>query len=98
MNSIELRLLGPLVVRRADGSIVRASEWKTTKTLDLLRLLALDAGGGVLDRKLLDPRGDVQALDHHPKDRVRGVRVEVVPGVGKLEPACRRIEHGRHIR
>ena len=44
MSSIEVRLLGPLLVRRADGSIVTAGEWKTTKTLDLLRLLALNGG------------------------------------------------------
>ncbi|MGZ5417092.1 MAG: AfsR/SARP family transcriptional regulator [Nocardioides sp.] len=61
MNSIEVRLLGPLVVRRVDGSIVRASEWKTTKTLDLLRLLALKGGrpmtvSAVIDR--LWPRVD----------------------------------------
>src|SRR5215211_2962020 len=49
------------------------------------RLLALDAGGGVLDRQLLDPLGDVQALDHHPEDRVCGTRVEVVPGVARDE-------------
>jgi DNA-binding SARP family transcriptional activator len=44
MSSIEVRLLGPLLVRRADGSIVTAGEWRTTKTLDLLRLLALNGG------------------------------------------------------
>src|SRR6266540_6349854 len=49
----------------------------------LLRLLARDAGRGVLDRQLLDPLGDVQALDHHPEDCVRGTRVEVVPGVAR---------------
>jgi DNA-binding SARP family transcriptional activator len=44
MSSIEVRLLGPLLVRRADGSVVAAGEWKTAKTLELLRLLALNGG------------------------------------------------------
>src|SRR5262245_7463461 len=47
----------------------------------LLRLLALDACRGVLDRQILDPLGDVQAFDHHPEDRIRGTRVQVVPRV-----------------
>jgi DNA-binding SARP family transcriptional activator len=41
---IEIRLLGPLEVRRSDGSTVDAREWKTGKTVDLLRMLALSAG------------------------------------------------------
>ena len=44
MDSVEVRLLGPLLVRRADGSVVGAEEWRSNKTLDLLRLLALNAG------------------------------------------------------
>ena len=40
---VEIRLLGSLRVRRGDSSVVDASEWRTGKTLDLLRLLALDA-------------------------------------------------------
>jgi DNA-binding SARP family transcriptional activator len=41
---IEIRLLGTLEVRRSDGSTVEAGEWKTSKNLDLLRMLALCAG------------------------------------------------------
>lgn len=38
---VEIRVLGPLRVRRADGSIVQPSEWLTSQTADLVRLLAL---------------------------------------------------------
>ena len=38
------RFLGPLVVLRRDGSTVDGREWRTGKTVDLLRLLALQAG------------------------------------------------------
>ncbi len=44
MDRMEIRLLGPMQVRRGDGSVVDAGEWRTTKTLDLLRLLALSGG------------------------------------------------------
>ena len=44
MDIVELRLLGPLLVRRADGSVVTSDEWRSAKTLDLLRLLALNGG------------------------------------------------------
>ncbi|HKG51752.1 MAG TPA: BTAD domain-containing putative transcriptional regulator [Actinomycetales bacterium] len=37
----EVRVLGPLRVRRADGQLVPAQEWRTAQTADLLRLLAL---------------------------------------------------------
>ncbi|HET8716329.1 MAG TPA: BTAD domain-containing putative transcriptional regulator [Nocardioidaceae bacterium] len=41
---VEVRLLGPLHVRRADGSVVPERQWRTAKTMDLLRVLALHAG------------------------------------------------------
>ena len=41
---MEVRMLGPLQVRRSDGTAVADNEWKTTRTLDLLRLLALHNG------------------------------------------------------
>jgi DNA-binding SARP family transcriptional activator len=41
---IEIRLLGALEVHRPDGSAVDGREWKTGKTLDLLRMLALTVG------------------------------------------------------
>jgi DNA-binding SARP family transcriptional activator len=43
-DRIEVRLLGPLRVRRADGSLVDSREWRTGKTADLVRLLALHGG------------------------------------------------------
>lgn len=44
MDNVEVRLLGPLLVRRADGSVIGAEEWRSSKTLDLLRVLALNGG------------------------------------------------------
>ncbi len=41
---VEIRLLGSLHVRRADGSLVEPSDWRTRKTHDLLRILALRVG------------------------------------------------------
>ena len=55
MVRIEIRMLGPLQVRRTDGTAVNDGEWRTAKTLDLLRLLALHNGeavpvGSVIDK------------------------------------------------
>lgn len=41
---IQVRLLGPLSLRRRDGSWVAVEEWRTGKTMDLLRILALNGG------------------------------------------------------
>src|SRR5262245_44237127 len=41
---VRIRVLGDLRVTRRDGSDVRAEEWRTGKTRDLLRLLALGNG------------------------------------------------------
>ena len=43
-DRVEIRVLGPLRVRRADGSDVEHSAWRTKKTVDLLSLLALQVG------------------------------------------------------
>jgi DNA-binding SARP family transcriptional activator len=51
---IEVRLLGPLQVRRRDGSLVEDREWRTGKTADLLRLLALGDGKPVVIDRLLE--------------------------------------------
>lgn len=40
-DRVEVRVLGPLRVRRADGELVDPREWRTGHTADLLRLLAL---------------------------------------------------------
>jgi DNA-binding SARP family transcriptional activator len=53
-DRIEIRLLGPLHVRRADSTVVEPGAWRTGKTLDLLRLLALDAGQPVSVPSLLE--------------------------------------------
>jgi DNA-binding SARP family transcriptional activator len=42
--NIRIRLLGELEVRRLDGTRVEQEEWRTGKTRDLLRLLALANG------------------------------------------------------
>jgi len=52
---LEVRLLGGLHVVRPDGSTVRDQEWRTVKSADLFRLLAMSAGkpvpvAGVLDK------------------------------------------------
>lgn len=46
-HRIEIRLLGPLVVRRADGELMRDRDWRSTKNAELLRWLALQAGDPV---------------------------------------------------
>lgn len=42
MESLEVRVLGPLEVIRTDGSLVDPGAWRTGKTMDLLRILALE--------------------------------------------------------
>ena len=51
---VEVRVLGPLQVRRVDGTFVEPREWRTAKTADLLRLLALRAGQPVPVAVLLE--------------------------------------------
>jgi SARP family transcriptional regulator, regulator of embCAB operon len=41
---VRVRILGPLSVTRTDGSSVDVGDWRTGKTMDLLRLLALHNG------------------------------------------------------
>jgi DNA-binding SARP family transcriptional activator len=53
-DRIEIRLLGPLHVRRADSTVVEPGAWRTGKTLDLLRLLALEADQPVSVLSLLE--------------------------------------------
>jgi DNA-binding SARP family transcriptional activator len=50
----EVRLLGGLQVVRADGSTVDPGAWGTAKTMDLLRVLALENGRGVRATTLVD--------------------------------------------
>ena len=41
---VEVRVLGPLRVRSADGELIKDKDWRTGKNIDLLRWLALEAG------------------------------------------------------
>jgi len=43
-NQVEIRVLGRLWVRTANGRVVPAAQWTTARTTDLLRLLAVHAG------------------------------------------------------
>jgi DNA-binding SARP family transcriptional activator len=51
--AIWVRLLGGLVVTRPDGTTVSTDEWRTGKTMDLLRLLALENGRPVRPQVLI---------------------------------------------
>ncbi len=42
LGTIKVRLLDDLVVALADGTVVGASVWRTGKTMDLLRMLAIN--------------------------------------------------------
>ena len=53
-SCIEIRILGRLRVRRPDGSVVENAEWRTGKTADLVRLLALAGGRPVRVDALLE--------------------------------------------
>lgn len=53
-SRIHVRLLGDLAVLRADGSPVMIDEWRTGRTRDLLRLLALSAGHPVTQLRLTE--------------------------------------------
>ena len=52
-DQIRIQLLGDFSVRRLDGSTVGSHEWRTGKTMDLLRLLAIDNGRPVRIASLL---------------------------------------------
>lgn len=51
---VRVTLLGALEVVRADGSTVSADEWRTGKTMDLLRILALNNGRPVRSASLIE--------------------------------------------
>ena len=53
-DRIEIRMLGRLYVRRANGEVVEGDEWTTGKTADLLRILALNANRPVSVSGLVD--------------------------------------------
>ena len=77
----EIRLLGPMLVRRDDGSVVEASEWRTQKTVDLLRLLALSPGMPVPTERLLGQLwGDAAAQRARASLRTATYRIRQVLG------------------
>ena len=51
---VYIRLLGELHVLRPDGTVVAADEWRTSKTMDLLRLLAISDGRPVRPESLTE--------------------------------------------
>lgn len=65
-SQIQIRMLGALTVHRPDGSQVDGAAWRTGKTMDLLRLLALSNGRYVTCHGLLD-----KLWPHSPEDRAR---------------------------
>lgn len=53
-DQIEMRLLGRLWIRLANGQVVPAPQWTSDKTTDLLRLLALRSGQIVSSASLIE--------------------------------------------
>ena len=54
VGMVEIRVLGSLRVRGRDGTVIPIEAWKTRKTRDLLRLLALRAGELVPAEQVVD--------------------------------------------
>lgn len=52
-DMIQVRMIGPLEVFRADGTPVDPAEWKTRKTRDLFRLLVLHEGRPVRPERIM---------------------------------------------
>lgn len=59
-----IRLLGEFRVWRPDGSLVGPEEWRTGKTRDLLRLLALENGHVVRPDSLIEKLWPDASADH----------------------------------
>lgn len=77
-EQIQVRLLGPLDVRRLDGSAVAVEEWRTGKTMDLLRILALVVGRPVRPATIIERLWPDASPEH---------------GRGSLRTASSRIRH-----
>ena len=67
---IEVRVLGPLRARRADGSVVPADQWRTAQTADLLRMLAMRVGEPMSVEVIIDALWP-QVDDRHGRASVR---------------------------
>lgn len=66
-ETVRICLLGGLTVLRADGDVVAVDEFRTGKTRDLLRLLALENGRPVRLQRLV-----ARLWPDAPPDRARG--------------------------
>jgi DNA-binding SARP family transcriptional activator len=62
-TDIRIRLLGELEVHRTDRSVVGWHEWRTGKTVDLLRILALNNGRPVRMSSVIDKLWPNVSLD-----------------------------------
>lgn len=71
MADIQIRMLGTLAARRPDGSAVPAGLWRTGKTMDLLRLLALDAGRPVRVDGLIEKLWPDAVDEEHARGSLR---------------------------
>src|SRR4029078_5735251 len=77
----EVRLLGSTRVRRVDGSWIESGEWRTRKTLELLRMLALHEGKRVSTDTLVEslwPGSDAE----HAKTSLRTAASQIRKAVG----------------
>jgi DNA-binding SARP family transcriptional activator len=77
-RDIQIRLLGELQVLRPDGTVVAADEWRTSKTIDLLRLLAISDGRPLRPESLTE-----KFWPHASPERARA----------SLRTACSHIRH-----
>jgi DNA-binding SARP family transcriptional activator len=62
-TDIRIRLLGDLEVQRPDATVVASGEWRTGKTMDLLRILALNNGRPVRVSSVIDKLWPSVSLD-----------------------------------
>lgn len=81
-RQIRIRLLGDFEVVRPDATVVAADEWRTGKTMDLLRLIALSNGRAVRSASLID-----KLWPDAPPERARG----------SLRSATSRIRRAVHL-
>ena len=83
---LEVRLLGLFQVRRRDGSCVDEREWRTGKTADLLRLLALSDGAAVpVDVLLEELWPDVDEAHGRASLRTAASQLRTVLGADAVE-------------
>ncbi len=87
---VEVRLLGHLQVRRRDGSLVDPREWRTGKTADLLRLLALADGAPLALEQLVEelwPEADEAHGRASLRTAVSHLRAVLGPETVERQPA-----------